>query len=51
MRLSALTAEQRDVRAHWLAEKTDLQSRFCQIQALNIQLQGSLKKKGMLSFH
>lgn len=37
--------EQREVKNHWLAEKADLQSRLCQVQALNTQIQGTLKKK------
>lgn len=30
---------------HWLAEKNDLQTRIFQVQALNTQATGSLKKK------
>lgn len=44
-RTSALINEQRDLRNHWLADKADLQSRFCQVQGLNTQIQGTLKKK------
>lgn len=40
-----MTLEHREVKAHWLAEKNDLQSRFHQVQALNTQIQGTLKKK------
>lgn len=44
MRISALTLEQREVRNLWLAEKSDLQTRIFQVQALNTQASGSLKK-------
>jgi hypothetical protein len=40
-----LAMEQREVKAHWLAEKSDLQARFQQVLVLNTQLQGSVKKK------
>ena len=45
MRISALTAEHRDVKQQWLGDKADLHNRFCQVQALNTQVQGTLKKK------
>lgn len=44
-RISALTLEHREVKNHWLAEKSDLQTRNFQMQALNTQYAGSLKKK------
>jgi flagellar biosynthesis component FlhA len=44
-RISALTLEHREVKNHWLAEKSDLQARNFQMQALNTQYAGSLKKK------
>ena len=44
MRVSALTMEHREVKNHWLAEKGDLQTRIFQVQALNTQASGSLKK-------
>jgi hypothetical protein len=44
-RYSSQINEQRELRNHWMAEKADLQSRFCQVQSLNTQIQGSLKKK------
>ena len=44
-RLSALSVEHRDVKNHWLAEKNDLQTRIFQVQALNTQAAGSLKKR------
>lgn len=44
-RISALTSEHRDLKNHWLAEKSDLQSRLFQVQALNTQIHGTLKKK------
>ena len=44
-RISAMANEQREVKIHWLAEKNDLQARFFQIQSLNTQMQGTLKKK------
>ncbi len=44
-RTSTLVNEQRELRNHWMAEKADLQSRLCQVQTLNTQFQGSLKKK------
>lgn len=37
--------EHREVKNHWLAEKNDLQTRIFQVQALNTQATGSLKKK------
>ena len=45
MRMSALTAEHREVKQQWLGDKADLHNRFCQVQALNTQVQGTLKKK------
>lgn len=36
--------EHREVKNHWLAEKSDLQTRIFQVQALNTQASGSLKK-------
>ncbi len=44
MRVSALTMEHREVKNHWLAEKSDLQTRIFQVQALNTQSSGTLKK-------
>lgn len=44
-RLSAMVQEHRELKNHWLAEKSDLQTRLFQIQALNTQVQGTLKKK------
>lgn len=44
-RISALTMEHREVKNHWLAEKSDLQSRWFQIQALNTQMTATLKIK------
>lgn len=44
-RMSALIAEHRELKNHWLAEKSDLQSRFAQIQAQNTATHGTLKKK------
>lgn len=44
-KISALLAEHREVKNHWLAEKSDLQSRLCQVQALNTQISGTMKKK------
>jgi hypothetical protein len=33
------------VRNHWLSEKADLEGRLFQIQSLNTQYQGTLKKR------
>ena len=44
-RISALIMEHRDVKNHWLAEKSELQTRNFQVQALNTQITGTLKKK------
>jgi hypothetical protein len=44
-RISALTLEHREVKNHWLTEKSELQTRNFQMQALNTQYAGSLKKK------
>jgi hypothetical protein len=44
-RISAMTTEHRELKNHWLAEKSDLQSRLFQVQALNTQIHGTLKKK------
>jgi hypothetical protein len=40
-----MTLEQRDMRNHWVAEKSELQTRIFQVQALNTQTTGTLKKK------
>lgn len=40
-----MTTEYRELKNHWLAEKSDLQSRLFQVQALNTQIHGTLKKK------
>lgn len=37
--------EHREVRNHWLSEKADLEGRMFQLQALNTQYQGTLKKR------
>lgn len=44
-RMAALATEHREVRNHWLSEKSDLEGRFHQMQALHTQLQGTLKKR------
>ncbi|RYG69562.1 hypothetical protein EON64_02380 [archaeon] len=44
-RISAMIMEHREVKNYWLAEKSDLQTRYFQIQALNTQVTGTLKKK------
>eukprot|EP01039_Chlorochromonas_danica_P002394 gene2394-2626_t len=44
-KISAMMEDQRTVKNHWLAEKADLQSRLFQVQALNTQYLGSMKKK------
>jgi hypothetical protein len=43
--MSALRAEHREVKCLWLSEKSDLESRCFQLQALHTQLQGTLRKK------
>ena len=43
--MSAIVNEQRDLKKTWLAEKSDLQNRYFQIQSLNTQLNASLIKK------
>lgn len=40
-----MTLEHRDMRNHWVAEKSDLQTRIFQVQAQNTQVMGTLKKK------
>jgi len=44
-KVAAVMVEQREVKAHWLAEKSELESRVFQSQALATQWQGSLRKK------
>jgi hypothetical protein len=44
-KMAAIVVEQRETRNHWLREKTELEGRIFQIQALNTQFQGSLRKK------
>ena len=43
--ISALKAEQRDLRSSWLREKGELETRCFQLQALQTQIQGTLRKK------
>lgn len=43
--MSALKAEQRDLKCLWLSEKGELESRCFQLQALQTQIQGTLRKK------
>jgi hypothetical protein len=43
--MSAMVVEKRETTNQWLQEKNDLQGRLFQLQALNTQLQGTLKKK------
>jgi hypothetical protein len=40
-----LNQEQREIRNHWLGEKADLEGRMFQLQALNTQYQGTIKKR------
>lgn len=44
-RIMRLNQEQREVRNHWLGEKADLEGRMFQLQALNTQFQGTIKKR------
>jgi len=44
-KMSALRAEQRELKCLWLSEKSELESRCFQLQALHTQLQGTLRKK------
>lgn len=44
-RNSALRSEQREVKAQWLSEKSELESRHFQTMALCTQTQGTLRKK------
>lgn len=40
-----MSTEHRELKNHWLAEKSDLQTRLFQVQVLNTQIHGTLKKK------
>jgi hypothetical protein len=44
-RLATLTLEQRELRSHWLTEKTDMEGRLFQMLAVQTQTQGSMRKK------
>lgn len=44
-RLAILTLEQRELRSHWLTEKTDMEGRLFQMLAVQTQTQGSMRKK------
>ena len=44
-RITTLNNEHRDIRNRWLSEKSDLEGRLFQLQALNTQVQGTMKKK------
>lgn len=44
-RLAAAANEHRDTRNHWLAEKSELESRTFQMLALQTQIQGTMRKK------
>ena len=44
-RISAIQAEQRQLRNRWLEEKTELENKVFQVLALQTQVQGSLRKK------
>lgn len=41
-KISAMTTEHREVRNHWLTEKSDLEGRMFQMQGLNTTMQGML---------
>jgi hypothetical protein len=43
--MSALKSEQRDLKCLWLSEKGELETRCFQLQALQTQIQGTLRKK------
>jgi len=43
--MSALKNEHRELRNQWLAEKSELESRCFQLQALQTQYQGTMRKK------
>jgi hypothetical protein len=43
--MSALKTEQRDLKCLWLSEKGELETRCFQLQALQTQIQGTLRKK------
>lgn len=42
---AATAEEQRKLRNHWLAEKNDLEKRCFQLQGLNTQYEGTMRKK------
>ena len=44
-RLAAVAVEHRENRNHWLAEKSELESRTFQMLALQTQYQGTMRKK------
>ena len=44
-KMAALKNEQRELRCQWLGEKSDLEGRCFQTQALYTQVQGTLRKK------
>ena len=46
-KLTVTLAEHRELKQSWLAEKTELTQRFHQIQVLNTQIKGTLKKAEM----
>jgi hypothetical protein len=44
-RFLQVNSEHRELRNHWIAEKSDLEGRLFQIQALHTQYQATMKKK------
>jgi predicted nuclease with TOPRIM domain len=44
-KMAATAEEQRKLRNHWLAEKNDLEKRCFQLQGLNTQYEGTMRKK------
>lgn len=44
-RYGSLVVEQRELRNHWMQEKTELDGKMFQLQALQTQVQGTMRKK------
>ena len=44
-RCGSLVVEQRELRSHWLQEKNEIESKMYQLQALQTQVQATMKKK------